>query len=255
MDTNARELCFGRLIGSNRKEVVHVPLPPLIRQGGTRTVTVISSSSGTDSRADYESVVLNDQGIEKAYFGTETPVYEGDRIEFPDPRGGKFHYIVTRVIINDLPGGPFADMAYTEAHLDKKGPPRVAPIRRLTVENLHPHVIESAGKLFADGHYSRAVTEAFVSLEVRVRGLLDSDNSGTKLMDEAFAGKDPKFSVARHEGRSGEDEQAGFHALFRGAMLGIRNPAAHELAAEQDPQEALEYLALASLLHRRLDSD
>ena len=74
MDTNARELCFGRLISSNRKEVVHVPLPPLIRQGGTRTVTVISSSSGTDSRADYESVVLNDQGIEKAYFGTETPV-------------------------------------------------------------------------------------------------------------------------------------------------------------------------------------
>ena len=37
-------------------------------------------------------------------------------------------------------------------------------------------------------------------------------------------------------------------------MLGIRNPGAHELTVEQDAQEALEYLALASLLHRRLDS-
>lgn len=232
-----------------------MPLPPLIRQSGTRMVTVISSSSGTDNRADYESVILNDQGIEKAYFGTETPVYEGDVIEFPDPRGGTSHYVVTRVIVNDLPGGPFADMAYTEAHLDKKHPPRVAPVRRLTIENLHPRVIESAGKLFADGHFSRAVTEAFVSIEVRVRGLLGSENSGTKLMDEAFAGKDPNLSVARHEGRSGDDEQAGFHALFRGAMLGIRNPGSHELAPEQDPQEALEYLALASLLHRRLDGN
>lgn len=232
-----------------------MPLPQLFRQSGTRMVTVISSSSGTDSRADYESVVLNDQGIEKAYFGTETPVYEGDHIEFPDPRGGKFSYIVTRVIVNDLPGGPFAGMAYTEAHLDKKEPPRVAPIRRLTIDNFHPRVIESAGKLFADGHFSKAVTEAFVSIEVRVRGLLGSENSGTKLMDEAFGGKDPNLSVARHEGRSGEDEQAGFHALFRGAMLGVRNPGSHELAFEQDPQEALEHLALASLLHRRLDNN
>ena len=159
------------------------------------------------------------------------------------------------MIVNDLLGGPFADVAYTEAHLDEKGPPRVAPIQRLTIENLHPYVIESVGKLFAGGHYGRAVVEAFVSLEVRVRGLLGSKNSGTKLMDEAFAGIDPKFSVARHEGRSGEDEQAGFHALFRVAMFGVRNPAAHELAAEQDPQEVLEYLAFASLLYPRLDSD
>lgn len=144
---------------------------------------------------------------------------------------------------------------YTQLKWRKAPQLRIAPVRRLTIENFHPRVVESAGKLFVDGHFSTAVIGAFASIEVRVRGLLGSENSGTKLMDEAFAGKDPKFSVARHEGRSGDDEQAGFHALFRGAMLGIRNPGAHELAAEQDPQEALEYLALASLLHRRLDSE
>lgn len=37
-------------------------------------------------------------------------------------------------------------------------------------------------------------------------------------------------------------------------MLGSQNPSAHELVIDQDPQEALEYLALVSLLHRRLDN-
>lgn len=37
-------------------------------------------------------------------------------------------------------------------------------------------------------------------------------------------------------------------------MLGIRNPRAHELFAAEDPQQALDYLGLASLLHRRLDA-
>lgn len=216
-------------------------------------VTVISSSSDSDKRAEYESVILNDQGIEKAYFGTETPIYEGDCIEFPDPRGGNFYFVVTKVIINDLPGGPFADMAFTEAHLDKDAPPRIPPIRRLTIEKLHPSVIESAGMLFADGHFNRAVTESFISVEVRLRKMLKSENSGTKLMDEAFGGKAPKLILTQRDGRSGEDEQAGFHAMFRGAMLGIRNPGAHELAVEQNPEDALEYLGFASLLHRRLD--
>jgi len=39
-------------------------------------------------------------------------------------------------------------------------------------------------------------------------------------------------------------------------MVGIRNPKAHELSRGDDPDEALEALealALASLLHRRLD--
>jgi hypothetical protein len=58
--------------------------------------------------------------------------------------------------------------------------------------------------------------------------------------------------VAAHEGSS-EDEREGFHAIFRGAMLGIRNPGAHELFLTGDPQQALEYLAFASLLHRRID--
>ncbi|WP_374208665.1 TIGR02391 family protein [Pseudarthrobacter cellobiosi] len=98
-----------------------------------------------------------------------------------------------------------------------------------------------------------AVSEAFKSLEVRVRKLSGLDQSGASLMTTAFAAKSPILDVATEDGRSAQDEREGFMALFRGAMIGIRNPKAHELFREEDPQQALEYLAFASLLHRRID--
>lgn len=224
--------------------------PPMSRTFGHETVEVVHAEGTVDEkRFSIQAHVQQDSG----YVAVNTPIYEGDIVEINDPRGGTERKLVTEVKIYDPKGASFRGMRYIELKWGKAPQARIAPVRRLTIENLHPRVTESAGKLFADGHFSRAVTEAFVSIEVRVRGLLGSENAGTKLMDEAFGGKDPKFSVARHEGRSGEDEQAGFHALFRGAMLDVRNPGSHELALEQDPQEALEYLAFASVLHRRLD--
>lgn len=231
-----------------------MPLPDIIRRSGTRMVTLIREPGPSEQRSEVEAVILNDQGIDKAYVAKETPVYEGDVIEFPDPRGGTMRFFAEKVVINDLPNGPFANMAFTEVHLSKELPPRTVPVRRLSFEGLHPAVVAASADLFADGHFSRAVSEAFKSIEVRVRDLLGAETSGTRLMDDAFGGKEPRLSISIHEGRSGQDEQAGFHAIFRGVMLGIRNPGAHELAIDQDAQEALEYLALASLLHRRLDS-
>ncbi len=231
-----------------------MPLPDIIRRSGTRMVTLVREPGPSEQRSEVEASILNDQGIDKAYVAKETPVYEGDIIELPDPRGGTMRFFAKKVVINDLPNGPFANMAFTEVHLSKELPPRTAPVRRLSFEGLHPAVVDASADLFADGHFSRAVSEAFKSIEVRVRSLVGGETSGTRLMDEAFGGKEPRLSVSVHEGRSGQDEQTGFHAIFRGVMLGIRNPGAHELAIDQDPQEALEYLALASLLHRRLDS-
>lgn len=224
--------------------------PPMFRTFGHETVEVVHAEGTADEkRFSVEAHVQPDSG----FVSVDAPIYEGDIVEIKDPRGGIERKLVSEVRIYDPKGVSFRKMRHTELKWGKAPQARIAPVRRLTIENFHPRVIDSAGKLFADGHFSRAVTEAFVSIEVRVRGLLGSGNSGTKLMDEAFSGKNPKLSIARHEGRSGEDERAGFHALFRGAMLGVRNPGAHELAFEQDPQEALEFIALASLLHRRLD--
>jgi len=131
--------------------------------------------------------------------------------------------------------------------------PRQAPVRRLDLQRLHPAVISAASGLFADRQYDSAVSEALKSVEVRVRDLTELQLSGAPLMQEAFKPKEPRLNVAVEAGRSGDDEREGFFYLFRGAMVGIRNPKAHELSRGEDPDEALEVLALASLLHRRLD--
>ena len=53
--------------------------------------------------------------------------------------------------------------------------------------------------------------------------------------------------------QTGKDEQEGFRFIFMGAMRGIRNPKGHDMIEQRDPERALEYLALASLLMHRLD--
>jgi uncharacterized protein (TIGR02391 family) len=73
-------------------------------------------------------------------------------------------------------------------------------------------------------------------------------------MGDAFQVENPRIDIATEEGQSGRDEREGFLALFRGSMIGIRNPKAHELLKAEDPQQALEYLGFASLLHRRIDA-
>ena len=77
-------------------------------------------------------------------------------------------FFAEKVVINDLPNGPFADMADTEVYLSKEMPPRKVPVRRISVEGLHPAVVEASAGMFADGHFSQAVGEAFKSVEVRV---------------------------------------------------------------------------------------
>ncbi len=91
------------------------------------------------------------------------------------------------------------------------------------------------------------------SAVVRVRRLTPMELAGARLMQEAFKPKGYMLDVGVEEARSGKDEREGFFHLFRGAVLGIRNPNAPELARGDDLDEALEVLALASLLHRGLD--
>jgi uncharacterized protein (TIGR02391 family) len=227
-----------------------MPLPDLIRRAGVTTVTITNYPGTADeSRHDAEAQLQAASG----YFAIETPIYEGDIVDVPDPRGGTARYLAAEVKINRAPAWAPGD-GFTEVVWGKAPAPRVAPVRRLTIENLHPLVVGAAANLFADGHFESAVTEAFKSVEVRVRDLTGSQTSGVKLMGEAFGGPSPQIDVVLRSGQSGADEREGFLALFRGAMLAVRNPRAHDLTTDQDPQEALEYLGFASLLHRRLDA-
>ncbi len=47
------------------------------------------------------------------------------------------------------------------------------------------------------------------------------------------------------------DEQKGYHRLFSGAMLGIRNPSTHEFGWVDEPELALELVVFAQHLLRK----
>lgn len=114
---------------------------------------------------------------------------------------------------------------------------------------LHPIVQKTAGELFRDGHYRQAILDTYIALVDAVKmksGRHDLDN--TPLMQTVFSIKNPLISVS-----ADADEQLGFMWLFTGAVMGIRNPKAHRLIDQKDPQRTLEWLSFASVLLRVLD--
>jgi uncharacterized protein (TIGR02391 family) len=108
-------------------------------------------------------------------------------------------------------------------------------------------------RLFRDGHAAAAIFEAFKAVNNRVKRLTGLTEDGKALMGRTFDEQLPKLRINAGLNRSDRDEQEGFKLIFMGAMLGIRNPKAHEELAITQEDRALEYLALASLLMRRLD--
>ena len=110
-------------------------------------------------------------------------------------------------------------------------------------------------QLFSDGHYSRAVEEAFKRLNNEVKhksGCTDRD--GADLMHFVFSAGSPVLRFNALQTQSEKDEQLGYMEIFAGALTGIRNPRAHEHELVDDPEVALEMLVLANHLMRKLES-
>ncbi len=110
--------------------------------------------------------------------------------------------------------------------------------------------------LFVDGHYARAVEEAFKCLNNEVKakaGLNLNSLDGAKLMRDVFSKNNPKLKLNSFVTQSEMDEQQGYMDLFVGSMIGIRNPRAHDHQLEDDEDVALELLILANHLMRKLD--
>lgn len=228
---------------------------------GVRTVRVVRNP-GTPQEESFETEAQMQSKV--GHFALNTPIYEGDYVELPDPRAPgtmQRRYAATVEVLDNHPEpisqkirvtwGPAPGASGPEPRPDA----RPNPAEPLSTEGLHPAVRAAAEALFASGHYDSAISEAFKSLEVRVRSMTDIDApSATDLMSKAFNPQHGYFDVSTHSGTTGISEREGFLALFRGAVLGIRNPRAHELIGTSTTQEALEHLAFASLLHRKLDT-
>lgn len=218
-----------------------------LKRFDTKKVVVLRHE-GTDSEERHE--VEGHIQPRKGFFAVDTPIYEGDVVVIPDPRGPDDRRIAAKVEVFDI--GP-KNMQHTEVTWGRGKLTRTAPVRRLALENLHSDVLKAASDLFVDGHFSQAVFEALKALEQKVRDLSGLDLSGRDLMTKAFSGAPPLIDLSVESGQSGRDEQEGLRFVFMGLIQGIRNPKGHSLVRQDDPQRALEYLGTVSVLFRRLD--
>ena len=103
------------------------------------------------------------------------------------------------------------------------------------------------------GHYTDAIFAAYKAIDNFVKKKTGLSIYGKDLMGKVFNKDNPIIKLNELRTQSNRNEQEGFMYLFQGAMLGIRNPKAHDEATQLDPYRTLEYLGFASLLMRRAD--
>lgn len=121
-------------------------------------------------------------------------------------------------------------------------------IRLFDVLVTDPDLARWTRRLFRDGHFARAVEEAFKCLNNIVKNKSRSMTDGAPLMQHAFSADKPILKLNRLKSQSERDEQRGYMEMFAGAMRGIRNPRAHDHELEDHPEAALELLTIANHL-------
>ncbi len=126
-------------------------------------------------------------------------------------------------------------------------------IHPFDARNINPKVQAVARKLFDDGHYAQATFEVFKFIDKEIQRHSNIQETGFKLMMQAFGGDSPSITLTKMSNTTEEDEQKGFQFLFAGSMLAIRNPRGHEYSLRDDIDLCLDHLGLASLLIRKLE--
>lgn len=113
-------------------------------------------------------------------------------------------------------------------------------------------ILSVARDVFLSGFYNIAVSESYKSVDnfISKKAKL-SKQSGTAMMEVVFSPGKPKLKWSEQKTKSEEDEQKGYHRIFAGAMLGIRNPTTHEFDWISDPVTALELIVFAQHLLRK----
>jgi len=115
-----------------------------------------------------------------------------------------------------------------------------------------PEIKAVSSDLFVSGHYNLSVAEAFKAVDKFIADKVPSIlQTGTTLMDQVFAPNGPYLRWTAMETQSQIDEQKGYHRLYSGAMLGIRNPTTHEFGWVDEPELALELVVFAQHLLRK----
>lgn len=125
-------------------------------------------------------------------------------------------------------------------------------------DNIHPQIITVAKARFDNGHYADAVEAAFKEINTRVKKIYKDRTSvekdGARLMQAAFSIQNPIIKLGDTSTETGNKIQQGYMEMFIGAMIGIRNPQAHNnLMITKD--NAVRELHFASMLMYKLDEE
>ena len=112
-------------------------------------------------------------------------------------------------------------------------------------------IIDVSRDLFASGHYSLAIQEAFKAVEKFIQQETGLSQSGSTLMEQAFSPKKPHIFWSERKTISERDEQIGYMKIYSGCVVGIRNPCAHEFGWIDDAETAVEILVWAQHLLRK----
>lgn len=119
-------------------------------------------------------------------------------------------------------------------------------------ELLHPVIFAHAFQHYVDGHYRDAVLNSILAIFDLMRERTGLDLDGAALVTQVLSLDKPRLVLSEIATESGRNDQKGFMQILVGAYLGIRNPKAHSLNHDLDPEKAAQYLIFASLLARRI---
>lgn len=123
-------------------------------------------------------------------------------------------------------------------------------------EYMHPKIKNLIFDKFIGKHYADCVETAFKEINSRLKKIYKKqkgeEKDGSALMTAIFSATNPVLCFEDMGSQSGRNVQIGYMKIFEGAMLGIRNPKAHEnMSINKDA--AIKRLILASLLMDKID--
>lgn len=131
----------------------------------------------------------------------------------------------------------------------------------IRASDLHPWIWSSAKSLWQSGHYREAVRIARVKVNAETQNKVGRrDVSEADLFKQCYSddpaqpGKPRLRPHGDDGGRTAKSLRRGIAALAEGCFAAIRNPASHDELAELGQQEAVEQLAVISVLARLVDA-
>lgn len=120
---------------------------------------------------------------------------------------------------------------------------------------LHPKVINLAKTRFENELYADSVSaclrEINSIIKNHVRNAINQEFDGATLMTRAFSVQNPLITLGDLTTESGRNIQLGYMKIFEGAMIGIRNPKAHE-NMYPEPNKAIHFLFIVSFMFMKL---